>query len=144
MDRPRLRWYLWAERTGRVALQVDYGQAQIQAFNDAAASGNLEFDEGVVREVVRQLDTVIDGLQAEIRTVDAECRLDGMGGFRSSRQLGQGFTWKAEQYQEVLQQHVAGAMRLQEAFLRAAGLFEEADGRHAAAFRVLGDSMEAT
>ncbi|MFD4462216.1 hypothetical protein [Nocardia sp. NPDC058480] len=40
-------------------MQIDYGQAQIQAMNDAVAAGTLKLDPEAVDDVVRVLDRLI-------------------------------------------------------------------------------------
>ncbi|AFU06230.1 hypothetical protein [Nocardia brasiliensis] len=121
-------------------MQVDYGRAEIQAFNQAAGAGELEFDKEAVREVVRAYDLLIDGLVAEQQNIKSILNLAGFGGFGSAQQLATGFSNKANQLFDVLTQFIEGAIRLQEAYLRAGQMYEEADQKNAAALRFVGES----
>ncbi|MEV4237996.1 hypothetical protein AB0J47_22780 [Nocardia sp. NPDC049737] len=118
---------------------IDYGQAQIKAFNDAAAAGEIAFDPQAVHEAVQLYDQMIIGLQKisdKLRTVkDAK----GFGGFPSGHQLQDGFSNKAADGIKVINQLIDGAMRLQEAYLRAGRLISEADQVNANRVKIAGD-----
>ncbi len=121
-------------------MQVEHGRAEIQAFSQAAGAGQLEFDKDAVREVVRLYDVLIDGLVAEQRYIKDALVLAGFGGFGSTQQLAAGFSNKANQLFDVLTQFIEGAMMLQQAYLRAGQMYEEADQKNAAALRFTAES----
>ncbi|MGO4615642.1 hypothetical protein AB4305_14805 [Nocardia sp. 2YAB30] len=121
---------------------IDYGQTRINAFNDAARAGVIEFDPLAVEEAVRLYDQMVNGLtkirDKLIRLQDAK----GFGGFPSGQELQQGFSNKAAEGVEVINQLIDGAMRLQEAYLRAGQLIAEADQLNANRIKLLGDMPE--
>ncbi len=110
-----------------MANEIDYGQAEIQAFNNVAAAGGVRYDEGAVRKAVQLYQDAIDKLdaiQSKLGTVE---NAGGFGGFQTGRELQQGFSRKASDGIFVVQQLIDGAMQLQEAYLRAGNLISEAD-----------------
>ncbi|MET7771422.1 hypothetical protein [Nocardia sp. NPDC005366] len=116
---------------------IDYGQAEIAAFNEAARAGTIRYDEGVVREAVRLYDQMIVGLQTIRGRLKRAQEATGFGGFQSSVELQTGFANKAANGIIVLDQLIAGVMRLQEAYLRAGNMLSEADQMSADALRFL-------
>lgn len=119
---------------------IELGQAEIAAFNEAARSGSIRFEEHAAREAVQLYDQMIDGLTKVrtklIRAQDAT----GFGGFTSGQELQQGFAKKAAEGISVVNQLIDGAMRLQEAFLRAGQLISEADQLNAGRISLLGSA----
>ncbi|MGW4769899.1 hypothetical protein ACWEO2_17865 [Nocardia sp. NPDC004278] len=124
-----------------VEAQIDYGRAEIKAFDDAARAGVIEFDPQSVHEAVQLYSQMIIALQKvrdKLRTVkDAR----GFGGFPSGQELQAGFSNKAAEGVEVLSQLIDGAMRLQEAYLRAGRLLSEADQVNADRIKIVGDAQ---
>ncbi|MFJ1459450.1 hypothetical protein [Nocardia sp. N2S4-5] len=106
---------------------IDFGQAEIEAFNNAAAAGAIHYDETSVRQAVQIYDKMIHGLQAVRKKLLQLTEAHGFGGFPTGQELQQGFSGKAISGVEVIDQLIDGAMRLQEAYLRAGGLISEAD-----------------
>ncbi|BCK58991.1 hypothetical protein [Nocardia wallacei] len=106
---------------------IDFGQAEIEAFNNAAATGSVHYDENAVRQAAQLYQNAIDTL-VETRTKLSSIQDNsGFGGFRTGQELQQGFSNKARNGVAVINQLIDGAMRLQEAYLRAGGLIDEAD-----------------
>lgn len=100
-------------------VDVDYGQAEISAFNAAAGARAVQFDPAAVAEAVALYDRMIAGLyQIRDRMRDA-VNGGGFGGFESGLQLQRGFSTKAADGADAVSQLIEGAMRLQEAYLRA-------------------------
>ncbi|MGV9611361.1 hypothetical protein [Nocardia xishanensis] len=121
---------------------IDFGQAAISAFNEAARSGTIHFDEQAVRDAVRLYNQMITGLvkirDKLIRAQDAT----GFGGFPSGQDLQRGFSNKASEGITVVNQLIDGAMRLQEAYLRAGRLISEADQLNADRITRLANTSE--
>ncbi|WP_431969582.1 hypothetical protein [Nocardia sp. bgisy134] len=115
--------------------QLDYGEAEIAAFNEAARAGLIHYEEAAVREAVGLYDAAIQSLLKVQERIRAATQATGFGGFQSGKELNDGFSRKAEEGIEVINQLVQGAMRLQEAYLRAGNLITEADQTNAAAIR---------
>lgn len=106
---------------------INYGQTQIAAFNESARAGAIQFDPEAVREAVRLYDQMINQFTKIRDKLGSLKDLQGFGGFPSGRELRDGFTNKATEGVEVMNQLIDGAMRLQEAYLRAGSLIAEAD-----------------
>ncbi|MFI7664148.1 hypothetical protein [Nocardia sp. NPDC049526] len=119
---------------------IDYGQAQIKAFNEAAAAGEIAFDPQAVHEAVRLYGQMIIGLQKVRQKLTLAKDAKGFGGFTSGQQLQAGFVNKAADGIEVINQLIDGAMRLQEAYLRAGRLISEADQVSADRLKIMGDA----
>jgi hypothetical protein len=121
---------------------IDYGQAQIAAFGNAAAVGEVRYDPDVARQAAAEYQKMIVGLQ-EIRVrLEQATRAPSFGGFDSAGQLEKGFTDKAVQGLDVLDQLMEGAMRLREAYFRAGNLLQEADDQNAALLRFIEQGSE--
>ncbi|ATL66781.1 hypothetical protein [Nocardia terpenica] len=120
---------------------VDYGQADIAAFKQGALSGHIKFDPQAVDDVVRVYDVLIDGLKEERKRIRDITNVAGFGGFPSTQQLASGFTAKAAQLADVLDQFIEGAMHLQEAYLIAGGKIKEAEAKNAQAIRFAGQQI---
>lgn len=114
---------------------VDLGQAQIAAFNDAAAAGLIKFDPAAVQQAVALYTQMINGLSTARQRLDTAVNAHGFGGFTSAQELQSGFIGKARAGIDVINQLIEGAMRLQEAYLRAGNMLAEADQKNAAAVR---------
>lgn len=110
-----------------MADRVDYGQAKISAFNEAARAGQFSFEPAAVDEVVGLYDQMIQGLTKIRHKIGGAVDGAGFGSIQSAKELHQGFSNKAVEGQAVIGELIDGAMRLQEAYLRAAGKLEEAD-----------------
>ncbi|MCP2290836.1 hypothetical protein APR08_003764 [Nocardia amikacinitolerans] len=115
----------------QIMASFDYGRAEIDAFNSAARAGSIHYEESAVREAVALYDKMIAGLLEITQRMEKAVNATGFGGFESSKQLQQGFSTKAADGISVVQQLIEGAMRLQEAYLRAGGMIGEADQRNA-------------
>ena len=121
---------------------IDYGQAEITAFNEAARAGTIRYEEDVVREAVRLYDQMLVGLH-NIRTRLMRAQeATGFGGFQSAVELQTGFANKAASGVDVLEQLIGGVMRLQEAYLRAGNMISEADQVSADALRFIASTEE--
>ncbi|WP_067839776.1 hypothetical protein [Nocardia lijiangensis] len=121
--------------------QIDYGQAQINAFNEAARAGVIHYDESVVREAVRLYDSAIQTFMSVRDRMQDGMTVAGFGGFQSGLELQNGFLNKAQEGIGVINQLIEGAMRLQEAYLRAGNLIEEADQINARALTVAANAI---
>lgn len=121
---------------------IKLGQAEIAAFNEAARSGSIRFEEHAAREAVQLYDQMINGLGKIRDKLGTVKDSTGFGGFASGQELQQGFSNKASEGIAVVSQLIDGAMRLQEAFLRAGQLISEADQVNASRVKLLGDTPE--
>ncbi|QIS18752.1 hypothetical protein [Nocardia terpenica] len=117
----------------------NYGQSEIKAFNDAASGGVVHFEESAVRQAVGLYDKMINGLKGIRLNLTTLEDGSGFGGFDSGRQLQSGFSRKAADGIAVIDQLIDGAMQLQEAYLRAGGLFQEADKLNGDRIKIVGD-----
>ncbi|MFF0495663.1 hypothetical protein ACFYU5_04590 [Nocardia aobensis] len=115
-----------------MADEIDYGQAEIQAFNNAAAAGEIHYDEAAVRQAVQLYQNVIDRLLAIQGKLEGVYEAQGFGRFQTGKDLQRGFSGKARDGYSVVTQLIDGAMRLQEAYLRAGRLIDEADAINSA------------
>ncbi|TLF55547.1 hypothetical protein [Nocardia cyriacigeorgica] len=118
---------------------IDYGQTQIAAFNAAAATGTIRYEEGVARDAAAQYDNMIDGLFAVRDKMRQATNHTSFGGLESAKQLQQGFAAKAADGIDVIDKLIEGAMRLKEAYLRAGNLILDADAQNAATTRFVAD-----
>ncbi|MFD3706891.1 hypothetical protein ACFWUP_27450 [Nocardia sp. NPDC058658] len=116
---------------------IDYGQAKISALNEAARAGQFSFDPVAVDEVVRTYDQMILGLTEIRHRLGDAVSASGFGSIPSAQELQSGFTKKATQGQTVIGELIDGAMRLQEAYLRAAGRIVDADAVNSQRIRQL-------
>ena len=123
-----------------VKAQIDYGRAEIKAFNDAARAGAIEFDPQAVHEAVQLYGQMVNELTKVRDKLDSAKDAKGFGGFPSGQELQAGFSAKAAAGIEVINQLIDGAMRLQEAYLRAGRLITEADQLNANRIRLLGNA----
>ncbi|WP_280319358.1 hypothetical protein [Nocardia wallacei] len=119
---------------------IDFGQTEIQAFNNAAAAGVVHYEENAVRQAVQLYQNAIDTL-ATLRLKLADVQEgSGYGGFQTGKELQQGFADKARSGIAVITQLIDGAMRLQEAYLRAGQLIDEADKVNADRIKFVSDA----
>ncbi|MDO3645678.1 hypothetical protein [Nocardia mangyaensis] len=125
-----------------MADRIDYGQAEISAFNDAARAGQFSFDPTAVDEVVGLYDQMIQGLTKIRHRLGGAVDGSGFGAIPSANELQQGFSNKAIEGQAVLGDLIDGAMRLQEAYLRAAGKFEDADALNSRRILLLSNELD--
>lgn len=116
-------------------VDVDYGQAEIAAFNTAAGAGAIRFDPAAVAQAVGLYEQMISGLFTIRDRLQGAAQASGFGGFESGQQLQRGFSNKAAEGINVINQLIEGAMKLQEAYLRAAGQISDADQRNADTLR---------
>lgn len=121
-------------------MSIDYGQSAITAFNEAASAGAIKFDPAAVKEAVRMYTQMISGLTTIRQRLGEAAQTQGFGGFPSGQELQAGFAGKAREGIDVINQLIEGAMRLQEAYLRAGNLLEEADQKNAAALQFAAQS----
>lgn len=110
---------------------IDYGQAQITAFSNAAAAGEVRYDPDVARQAAAQYQQMIIGLQEIRNRLQTVADPQGFGGFQSSIELQQGFARKTADGLSVINQLIEGAMKLQEAYFRSGNLITEADQSNA-------------
>ncbi|MFI9511252.1 hypothetical protein [Nocardia sp. NPDC052566] len=108
-------------------MSIDYGQAKISALNEAARAGVFRFDPAAVQEIVGLYEQMISQLHKIRDKLGTAKDAKGFGGFESAKQLQRGFSNKATEGIAVMNQLIEGAMRLQEAYLRAGDRTVEAD-----------------
>ncbi|WP_280435980.1 hypothetical protein [Nocardia carnea] len=119
---------------------IDYGQAQIAAFGNAAAAGEVRYDPDVARQAAAEYQKLIVGL-IEIRNrLQTVADPQGFGGFQSSTELQHGFARKTVDGLAVLNQLIEGAMKLQEAYFRSGNLITEADQSNAMLTKFVADN----
>ncbi|MFC9432985.1 hypothetical protein [Nocardia sp. NPDC057030] len=123
-------------------MSIDYGQSAITAFNAAAGAGSINFDPAAVKEAVGLYTQMINGLTTTRQRLEEAVKAQGFGGFQSGQELQSGFISKAREGIDVINQLIEGAMRLQEAYLRAGNLLEDADQKNAAALRFAAQAAE--
>lgn len=119
---------------------VDYGQAEIQVFGNAAAEGVVQYDHDVAQQAAQVYDRAIIQLTDIRMKLGAVTEAKGFGGFQTGQELQAGFSNKARDGIEVITQLIDGAMRLQEVYLRAGGLIAEADQVNGKRLQLLSDS----
>lgn len=120
---------------GRMGL--DYGQAEIAAFKQAAASGEVHYEEAAAREAVRQYETLIQLLVSVRKEISDNAEQSGFGGFQSARELQNGFSVKALEGIDIVDQFINGAVDLYEGYRHAGNLFTEQDQNNASAIHSL-------
>ncbi|MEG8182576.1 hypothetical protein GZH49_29340 [Nocardia terpenica] len=121
----------------------NYGQSEIKVFSDAASGGVLHFDEKAVQDAVRQYDLMIEGLYKVREKLGQLTFVSGFGGFQSSLELQDGFSRKAQDGIAIINQLIDGAMQLQEAYLRSAGLMKDADRNNANRLKFIANTARA-
>ncbi|AHH20700.1 hypothetical protein [Nocardia nova] len=122
-------------------MTIETSQADIARFLQAARGGTVTFDPAAARGCAAIYQQQADRLRELQQRLDSVSDLTGFGGFFSAQQLQAGFGRKARDAAELLDQYIAAAYRMKEAFLISAGLYEEADSAHAAALRAVGAGM---
>ncbi|MBO0853445.1 MAG: hypothetical protein J2P18_06725 [Nocardia sp.] len=116
-------------------MTIETSQADISRFLRTAHDRTVTFDPAAARACAQTYQQQADRLRdLQQRLVDA-AHLTGFGGFFSAEQLQAGFGRKARDAAQLLDQYIASAYRMKEAFLISAGLYEEADSANAAALR---------
>lgn len=116
---------------------IDFGQAEIQAFNNAIAAGEVHYDESAAKQAAQLYQTAIERLIEMRSKLYTLTDRTGFGGFPTGHELQQGFSNKARDGVDVITQLIDGAMRLQESYLRAGGLIEEADQTNGVRLKML-------
>ncbi|MFI1459415.1 hypothetical protein [Nocardia carnea] len=119
---------------------IDYGQAQITAFSNAAAAGEIQYDPDVARQAAAEYQKMVNGLLEIRNRLRTATEPRGFGGFQSALDLQRGFGRKAADGLMVLDQLVQGAMQLQEAYFRSGNLIAEADQSNAARTRFVAEA----
>ncbi|WP_280468481.1 hypothetical protein [Nocardia cyriacigeorgica] len=119
---------------------INFGQAQIAAFNAAARSGVVRYEPEVAQQAAAEYGRVVNELLAIREKLAEATRPAGFGGLESGKQLQQGFATKAIDGVDVLNKLAVGAMQLQEAYLRAGNLLEDADAQNAVTMRFMADT----
>jgi hypothetical protein len=122
-------------------MNVDYGQTQIAAFNEAARAGAIQFDPEAVREAVRLYSQMITHLTVIRQKLDTVKDAKGFGGFPSGLELRDGFVKKAAEGVDVIDQLIEGAKQLQEAYMRADKAISEVDKANADRTALLGNLL---
>ncbi|MBO0853039.1 MAG: hypothetical protein J2P18_04655 [Nocardia sp.] len=107
--------------------RIDYGQAQIQTFANAVAAGQVHFDPKAAQDAANLYEQAIAELLSIKKALGEIPGYRGFGGFRTGAELQQGFSRKATDGVAVVDQLIEGAMHLQETYLRAGNLIEQAD-----------------
>lgn len=126
---------------GMATPQIDYGQAEIAVFREAVSSGALHFDPAACLEAKDAYDELIQGLREIKGKLYKATVVSGFGGFQSAIELQEGFRKKAVDGMAALDQLIDGAMQLQETYLRAGGLMEEADAVYANRVKTLSENI---
>ena len=103
----------------------------------AARSGTVRFDPAAARRCADLYDQQAGKLHHLQQRLDSVSTLRGFGGFTSAQQLQAGFADKARAAAALLDEYIAAAYRMKQAFLLAAGLYDEADAANAAALHAL-------
>ncbi|MFF0495840.1 hypothetical protein ACFYU5_05510 [Nocardia aobensis] len=122
-------------------MTIETSQADITRFLQAARGGTVTFDPAAARGCAEIYQQQADRLRELQQRLDSVAQLSGFGGFFSAQQLQAGFGRKARDAAELLDQYIAAAYRMKEAFLTSAGLYEEADSAHAAALRAISSGL---
>ncbi|NKY49238.1 hypothetical protein [Nocardia vermiculata] len=118
-------------------MTIETSQVDIARFLQAARGGAVTFDPDAARRCAQIYQEQADRLHELQQRLDTVAQLNGFGGFFSAEQLQAGFGRKARDAAELLDQYIAAAYRMKEAFLISAGLYEEADSAAAAALRAV-------
>ncbi len=114
-----------------MADEINYGQADISAFVQAATNGEFSFEPDQARAAVKEIDAYIAELnESRFKIADGE-GVSGFGTLQTGIELQQGFRTKAALGKAALSQLIQGAMQVQEGFLRSANLLEDADAVNA-------------
>lgn len=121
---------------------INFGQAEIAAFSQAAQSGAIRYNQDVARDAANAYQNMIDGLIEIRQKLGLATQVSGFGGLESARQLERGFSKKAVDGIDVIEKLIEGAMRMREAYLRAGNLLTEADAQNAAMLRFVADSAD--
>ena len=121
-------------------VNIDYGQAQIASFGNAAAAGEIKYDPDIARQAAAEYQKVIIGLREIRDRLNTATNWTGFGGFPSAGELQRGFNQKAVDGVAVLDELIVGALRLQEAYFRSGNLLVEADQCNAAATQLAAQS----
>ncbi|MCM6777618.1 hypothetical protein NDR87_29830 [Nocardia sp. CDC159] len=116
-------------------MTIETSQADIARFLQAARSGTVRFDPAAARSCAEIYEQQAQRLRQLRQRLESAAETDGFGGFFSAQQLQAGFGRKARDAAALLDQYIAAAYRMKEAFLISAGLYEEADLAHSAALR---------
>lgn len=109
------------------AQPFDYGRAELKAFREAVDAGTVQFDESAALAAKHQYDLMINGLMKIAENLQHLDHATGFGGFDSGHELAAGFSQKAVDGVAVINELIDAAMQLQEAYLRSAGKFADAE-----------------
>ncbi|MFE6926085.1 hypothetical protein ACFVAV_34085 [Nocardia sp. NPDC057663] len=125
-----------------MAEEINYGQADITAFTQRAGAGEFSFEPDAARAAVQEIGIYISGLRTSRLEIAAGEQASGFGTLPSGTELQQGFRNKARSAGDAIDQLIQGAMQIQEGFLRAAGLIEDADDLNARRIALAANATE--
>ncbi|MFI5502343.1 hypothetical protein ACIA5E_25045 [Nocardia asteroides] len=125
-----------------MAEEINYGQADITAFTQRASAGEFSFEPDAARTAVNQISDYVEGLRQSLTQMSRGEEVSGFGTLPSGIELQQGFRNKAHSARDAITQLIQGAMQIQEGFLRAAGLIEDADDLSARRIRLAAQAAE--
>ncbi|MCX4097450.1 hypothetical protein [Nocardia sp. alder85J] len=122
-------------------MTLEASQADITRFLQAARAGTVRFDPAAARRCAELYDQQADKLRGLQQQLDLVSGSQGFGGFTSAQQLQAGFGHKARDAADLLDEYIAAAYRMKQAFLLAAGLYDEADAANAAALHAVSSKV---
>src|SRR5262245_58991712 len=123
---------------------INYGQVEIHAFNNAVSAGEIHYEEAAVRQAVQLYERAVATLSVVRQKLQKLENATGFGGFQTGKELKIGFNKKATDGAQVISELIDGAMQLQECYLRAGGLIEEADHLNSQRIKLLESSEAGT
>lgn len=116
-------------------MSIESNRTEIANFKQQAVSGVVKYDPATALDCARHYDLLAATLtRQKTKLLELE-NIGGFGGFESAEQLRAGFTRKAGAAHQVLDQFIAAAYQMKEAFLISGGLLTEADEAAADAFK---------
>ncbi|MQY18193.1 hypothetical protein [Nocardia macrotermitis] len=122
--------------------QIDFGNAEIKALNEAVANGSFSITAEAAHEAKHQYDVMLTEIARVRQQVNRATHVTGFGGFQSAQELQAGFANKATDGVAVVDQLSDAVRQVQIAYLRAGKQFEEADQVNADRLRRLANTTQ--
>lgn len=116
-------------------MTIEVSRAEIANFKKQAQSGAVKYDVTTARDCALHYDQLAGTLTEQKQKLAHLSELGGFGGFDSAQQLRKGFNHKADEAHRLLDQYIAAAYQMKEAFLISGGLYHEADEAAAEALK---------
>lgn len=124
--------------------QINYGQAEIHAFANQVATGEVRFERDAALGVVAELQKLLEGVHDSRNEMKKGEDVYGFGTLPSGNELQDGFRNKATLSRDAFRQYMEAIMQVQETVLRAADAIPEADSINSRRLQLAAEALPKT